>query len=128
MFLFDREGALHVKRIVAVGGDEVANTQADLVVNGSPVRLPTSACGASIVRTSSELQPSANVRKLRIPSKQFFAAGDDLGNSYDRRFYGAIDASRIRGKPVYVYWSQKNRSYWVHHKIAALSVRNLAQS
>jgi signal peptidase I len=107
MFLFDRESTLHVKRIVAAGGDEVANTQADLVVNGSPVRLPTSACGTSIVRTSSELQPSANVRKLRIPSKQFFVVGDDLGNSYDSRFYGAIDASRLRGKPIYVYWSQK---------------------
>jgi signal peptidase I len=107
MFLFDRESTLHVKRVVAAGGDEVANTQADLVVNGSPVRLPTSACGTSIVRTSSELQPSANVRKLRIPSKQFFVVGDDLGNSYDSRFYGAIDASRLRGKPIYVYWSQK---------------------
>ena len=107
MFLFDRESTLHVKRVIAAGGDEVANTQADVVVNGSPVRLPTSACGTSIVRTSSEIQPSANVRKLRIPWKQFFVVGDDLGNSYDSRFYGAIDASRLRGKPIYVYWSQK---------------------
>jgi signal peptidase I len=105
MFLFDRESTLHVKRIVAVGGDKVANTQADLVVNGSPIRLPISACGTSIVKTSSELQPSANVRKLRIPSQQFFVVGDDLGHSYDSRFYGAIDASRLRGKPIYV--SQK---------------------
>jgi len=59
MFLFDRESTLHVKRVVAAGGDEVANTQADVVVNGSPVRLPTSACGTSIVRTSSEIPPSA---------------------------------------------------------------------
>jgi signal peptidase I len=107
MFLFDRESALHVKRIVAVGGDEVVNTQTDVLVNGSPVGLPASACGTSVVRTPPEPQPSENLKKLQVPSKQFFVVGDDLGNSYDSRFYGAIEVSRLRGKPIYLYWSRK---------------------
>jgi len=107
MFLFDRETALHVKRIVAVGGDEVVNTQTDVLVNGSPVGLPASACGTSVVRTPPEPQPSENLKKLQVPSKQFFVVGDDLGNSYDSRFYGAIEVSRLRGKPIYLYWSRK---------------------
>jgi len=68
-FLFDRESALHVKRIVAVGGDEVVNTQTDLLANSSPVRLPTSACGTSVVRTPPEHQPSENLKKLQVPAK-----------------------------------------------------------
>jgi len=68
-FLFDRESALHVKRIVAVGGDEVVNTQTDVVVNGSPVGLPASACGTSVVRTPPEPQPSENLKKLQVPAK-----------------------------------------------------------
>jgi signal peptidase I len=107
MFLFDRESALHVKRIVAAGGDEVVNTQTDLLVNGSPVRLPTSACGTSAFRTPPEAQPSENLKKLQVPAKQFLVVGDDLGNSYDSRFYGAIDVSRLRGKPIYLYWSRR---------------------
>jgi signal peptidase I len=106
MFLFDRESALHVKRIVAAGGDEVVNTQTDLLVNGSPIRLPASACGTSLFRTPCEDQPSENLKKLHAPAKQFFVVGDDLGNSYDSRFYGAIAVSRLRGKPMYLYWSR----------------------
>ena len=63
MFLFDRESALHVKRIVAIGGDEGVNTQADLLVNGSRIQLPTSVCGTSVVRTPPEPQPSENLKK-----------------------------------------------------------------
>jgi len=106
MFLFDRENALHVKRVVAVAGDEVL-MQGSLLVNGSPAELPTSSCGDSIIRTSSDFQPPPDIRNLRVPPNRLFVVGDDLNNSYDSRFYGAIDASRLRGKPLYLYWSRK---------------------
>jgi signal peptidase I len=107
MFPFDRESRLHIKRVVAVGGDEVVGMQGRLLVNGSPVELPTSACGDLVVRPSSDFQPPPDVRDLRVPPNRLFVVGDDVNNSYDSRFYGAIDVSRLRGKPLYVYWSQK---------------------
>ena len=65
MFLFDRESALHVRRTVAAGGDEVVNTQTDLLINGSPVRLPTSARGTSPFRTLPEGQPSEHLKNYK---------------------------------------------------------------
>jgi signal peptidase I len=103
----DREKALHVKRVAAVGGDEVVSIQGRLLVNGSPAESPTSACGTLVVRTSSDSQPPPDINEPRVPPNRFFVVGDDLDNSYDSRFYGGIDVSRVRGKPLYLYWSRK---------------------
>jgi signal peptidase I len=107
MFLFDRKNALHVKRVAAVGGDEVVSIQGRLSVNGSRVESPTSACGTLVVRTSSDSQSPPDINGLRVPPNRFFVVGDDLDNSYDSRFYGAIDVSTVRGKPLYLYWLRK---------------------
>jgi hypothetical protein len=64
---FDRENALHVKRIAAVGGDEVVSIQARLLVNGSPVESPTSACGTLVVKTSSGSEPPPDINGVRVP-------------------------------------------------------------
>ncbi len=76
----DRENALHVKRVAAVGGDEVVSIQGRLLVNGSPAESPTSACGTLVVRTSSDSQPPPDINEPRVPPNRFFVAGDDLDN------------------------------------------------
>jgi len=116
MFLFDRETALHVKRAIAIGGDQVTNSQGKLLVNGLPVEVPNSACGTA--GSSSKYQLAGEIHELRVPPNQIFLIGDNLDNSYDSRFYGAVDANRARG----------NRSICTGRKIAVASAASLSNS
>jgi len=104
LFLFDREKALHVKRVIAVGGDQISNSKGKILVNGSPIDVPGSACGTAN-ETSSNYQLAGEIHELHVPEHQVFLIGDNLDNSYDSRFYGAVEESIVRGKPLYLYWS-----------------------
>jgi signal peptidase I len=104
MFLFDREKALHVKRVIAVGGDQISNSKGGILVNGSPIEVPRSACG-TVGGTASDYQLAGQIHELQNPANSVFLVGDDLDNSFDSRFYGAVDVKRLRGKPLYLYWS-----------------------
>lgn len=88
-----------VKRVAAVGGDEVVS------IPGA-VESPTSACDTLAATTWSDSQPR-DIDRLRVPPHRFFVVGDDLDNSYDSRFCGAIDVSRVRGKPLYCTGREK---------------------
>lgn len=40
-----------------------------------------------------------------VPEGKFFALGDNRDNSEDSRYWGFVDASSIRGRPMFVYYS-----------------------
>lgn len=104
MFLFDSESSLHIKRVAAVGGDEVVASNGRVIVNGNPIRSPAFACGTPADQAN-EYQTAPDVRRLRIPPGGLFLIGDDMDHSYDSRYYGSVEVSRVRGRPVYLYWS-----------------------
>lgn len=106
MFLFDKESSLHVKRVVAVSGDEVSGSNGRIIVNGNPVEPPASACGTTAQAHSYEGSP--DVGPQRVPPGRVFLVGDDMHNSYDSRYYGTVEVSRVRGRPLYLFWSQQS--------------------
>jgi len=57
LFLFDTESSLHIKRVLAIGGDEVSASNGRIIVNGNAVEPPASACGTSAQSTSYEASP-----------------------------------------------------------------------
>jgi len=40
-----------------------------------------------------------------VPDAKYFALGDNRDNSEDSRYWGFLDASAIRGRPMFVYYS-----------------------
>lgn len=48
-------------------------------------------------------------KTVKIPEGTLFVVGDNLGNSYDSRFFGPIPLDEVRGQLKFVYWST-NRS------------------
>jgi signal peptidase I len=40
-----------------------------------------------------------------VPDGKYFALGDNRDNSEDSRYWGFLDASSIRGRPMFVYYS-----------------------
>ena len=98
-----------VKRCVAVGGDAVELVGKTLVVNGESVPEPY------VVHTDVTIYPPdaprATLRQrdhlapLRVSPGSVFLMGDNRDNSYDSRFWGAVDAAQVTAKALYVYWS-----------------------
>jgi signal peptidase I len=106
LFLFQDEAALHIKRVAAVAGDMVTASNGRLLVNAIPVVAPHSACGSPANQKEDFTVPQEFVPG-QVPPNHLFLLGDNEGNSYDSRYYGTVEASRIRGKPLYLFWSRQ---------------------
>jgi signal peptidase I len=85
--------SLFVKRVVAVGGDQVKIIAGDTYIDGKqqaePFIRPDASC------------PICNLPKeITIPSDEYFVVGDNRGQSADSREWGPVPAAWIRGKVV----------------------------
>lgn len=97
-----------LKRVVATGGDAVEQRAKELRVNGFTKAEP-------FVRhrdatTYGPGAPPALLRRdsfgpVAVPAGQFFAMGDNRDDSQDSRFWGAVPASNLEGRAVFVLWS-----------------------
>jgi signal peptidase I len=98
--------SLIVKRVAAVGGDEIEGKEGRVFVNGEPFedrfRVDVQELGPAMQRIS-EFGPQL------IPPGKFFVLGDNRKHSWDSRSpdFGLVDRTDIRGKILYVYWSSK---------------------
>ena len=101
-----------IKRVVAVGGDEIEIRNKKVYVNKELVdssyaqftdsfTLPQCAPGA---------YPEAqchrdNYGPVTIPENKLFVMGDNRDHSFDSRFWGFVDLKIVRGKAFMIYWS-----------------------
>ena len=116
-----------VKRIAGVGGDTLLMRHGQLFVNGALAArrndaflLPDSVADAPMALFA--WQHSLEVRDTRfgtpliapsthewgpliVPAGTYFMIGDNRDNSVDSRYYGPVSRDRIRGTPMFVYYS-----------------------
>ncbi|MEM1174774.1 MAG: signal peptidase I [Pseudomonadota bacterium] len=102
-----------IKRVVAVGGDEVLLMDGRLSINGVAL-----AAGVDLERFGSRLAEL----KLdngggpdiagRIPTGMLLAVGDHRGNSLDGRAFGLVSEREIYGKAVAVYYRRGDGFTW----------------
>ena len=83
-----------VKRVVALGGDEVEAVGGVLLVNGSVVHEPYLAPEA----TTLDFGP------VVVPDGDLFVLGDHRLDSLDSRSFGSIDADLVIGRPLLRLW------------------------
>ena len=124
-----------IKRVVAVGGDEVAMRENQLVINGQPVErvlvqsrreVPTEA-GLLAVEVWRETMGQQNIEVARLPSSNFMrnfdpvrvpqgqllVMGDSRDNSNDSRYIGFIDVRRVTGQAKRVALSHDTQNYYL---------------
>jgi signal peptidase I len=84
---------IYIKRIVAVGGEQVALANGHVILNGArqKERFATFA-GCSVDPLCTYRTP------ITVPSGDVFLLGDNRDNSDDSRFWGPVPASWIVGR------------------------------
>ncbi len=112
-----------VKRIVGAPGDTIAMRDNVLIRNGERVEEKYAVRGSTgdprdarmrnwqtkyllDSQESRSYRPSLkNWGPLVVPADSFFVMGDNRDNSYDGRYWGFLGRDRIRGTPLFVYYS-----------------------
>jgi signal peptidase I len=111
MFDFHSEHrALYIKRVVGIGGDIVSEKDGVVLVNGKPIaaRLHSPICGNSKAAAQPSSEDLPRFEPVTVPASSFFVVGDNSANSNDSRIpgFGFVTLDQIKGKPLYLYWSQ----------------------
>ena len=84
-----------IKRVVAVGGDEVAVRDGELFINGELQDEPF---------VNDEFPDASFFGPTVIPEGRIFAMGDNRSNSRDSRFFGPVPIENIEGEAFIVFW------------------------
>ncbi|HEV2991643.1 MAG TPA: signal peptidase I [Candidatus Angelobacter sp.] len=90
---------MFLKRVAAVGGDQVDIRDGVLYVNSRPVVEPY------VVHRAPFHSAHEGMGPLVVPRDQLFVMGDNRDNSSDSRDWGFVPVRNVVGEPLFVYWS-----------------------
>lgn len=123
VFRADHEPDLDlVKRLIGLPGDTVAMRDGVLYLNGEPQQevYVKTAPGAQDVESSwfrwqrnhlaadtgSRYRPTLhNWGPVVVPEGRYFVLGDNREQSLDSRFWGFVEAAKVKGRAEFLYWS-----------------------
>ena len=119
----------YVKRIVGVPGDTLSMHEGKLFLDGGrvkesyvkhirPYRDPSNPSFrwqrhylVKPARAAGGYRPTRdNWGPIVVPRGRYFVMGDNRDNSEDSRYWGFVPRDAIRGKPLIVYYSYRERS------------------
>ncbi|MGS1078397.1 signal peptidase I [Pseudoxanthomonas beigongshangi] len=110
------DGTRLIKRVVAVAGDHVDLRGGRLSINGRPLRLdgrtPREDFGTRTAALDLDLGGGPDVRGVVVPAGKLLVLGDHRGNSFDGRFFGFVDADKVYGRAVAVYYRSGDGFGW----------------
>lgn len=95
----------YIKRIAAVGGDEVQLADKVVYVNEQVAPIPVHSKNTDKRILPGDLSFRDNFGPYTVPGTDYFVLGDNRDDSRDSRFWGSVPPENIIGKAVFVYWS-----------------------
>jgi signal peptidase I len=99
-----------VKRCVGLPGDTVDVQAKQLYINGKAVADSSYAIHRDPI-SYSELSFSDQGRRRdnfgpeTVPADHYFCMGDNRDQSYDSRFWGMLPRHLVKGRAIFIYWS-----------------------
>jgi signal peptidase I len=87
-------GSTNLKRVIALGGREVAIRDAVVYVDGAGLREP--GIDASAI-------DGTYFGPLTVPQGSVFVLGDNRGTSVDSRHHGPVPLDRVRGRVLFLW-------------------------
>ncbi|NDC00104.1 MAG: signal peptidase I [Verrucomicrobia bacterium] len=109
----------YIKRCVALGGDRLQVRPPILWINGQPaldwacqrVAAQKNGYGGYTLGPTYLTNPEDS---YQVPGKDYWAMGDNSGNSYDSRGWGPVPSRNLVGKGAFVYWPFSKRWGVIH--------------
>jgi signal peptidase I len=98
LIVFEKDGSVFPKRVLAVGGDVVDYSNADLLVNGEKIEEPYRAPYDANAAFPQEFPEHV------VADGEIYVLGDNRENSYDSRYFGDISRKDVIGKVIGTYW------------------------
>ncbi len=92
-----------VKRIVALPRERIGIETGHLLIDGQPLNGVTGLVGRDFTPPSGGLFISPT-NTITLAADTYFVVGDNLTNSLDSRYFGAIPRQSIIGKATKIYW------------------------
>jgi signal peptidase I len=126
VFAYPKDPTLnYVKRVIGAPGDRVEMRAGQVYVNGAALDEPYALRidplhdnferefnwqrGFLVDRTAEARRDYHPTRDswgpLRVPPFKYFVLGDNRDNSADSRYWGFVDESAVKGRPLVVYFS-----------------------
>lgn len=112
------DGTRLIKRVVAVAGDRVDVRDGHLSINGQPLQQAGNPAvelfGSRVAKLGLDMGGGPDVQGMVVPAGKLLVMGDHRGNSFDGRFFGFVDADKVYGKAVAVYYRRSEGLEWLH--------------
>ena len=110
-------GVRLIKRVAAIGGDQIVLSGGKLYVNGER-QLIAGEANAELVGEHKALLNlehggGPNIPGLTVPQGKLLLLGDHRGKSRDSRYFGMVDESSVYGNAIAVYYRKSTGFSWI---------------
>lgn len=95
-----------VKRAIGVPGDTIQVDQGNLYLNGKDVADESYAIHK---RPDPPFAPRDWFGPVTVPERRYFFMGDNRDESLDSRFWGFLPSHLVKGRALFIYWSNGNQ-------------------
>ncbi|HOW66227.1 MAG TPA: signal peptidase I [Candidatus Paceibacterota bacterium] len=132
VFFSPHDGMRLVKRVIGLPGDRLAVRQGRVFLNDRPVALEPSAASPHSDRTvayredlgdkshilifNPSRSSARNLAEMTVPRDSYFVMGDNRDDSFDSRYFGCVERSRILGRATAVVlsldWDHRGWPRW----------------
>ena len=90
-----------IKRLMALGGDEVEIRDGHVLINGTPL---DGHGRFHIAQYLNQGEYGKAGQPIRVPEDELFVLGDNSASSHDSRFWGFVPRQLLIGRAMCIFW------------------------